>query len=157
MEQPVSPEEAVLRAHIAGGRYLSGAAAGRWRLISVSWPYAIFAVRAADGIEYGLRFECTNYPRTPATARPWDIELDAPLAVDKWPNGRQRIPLAFNPGWKNGSCLYLPCDRVSIEGHTNWNNEHPSLLWNPDLGVVHYLRIVHDLLNSGDYGGCRAA
>lgn len=147
----------MFRVHLASGRYLSGAAAGRWRLISVSWPYAIFAVRAADRIEYGLRFECTDYPRTPATARPWDIELEAPLAIHKWPTGRQRIPLAFNPDWKNGSCLYLPCDRVSIEGHANWRNEHPSLLWNPDLGVVHYLRIVHDLLNSGDYGGCRAA
>ncbi len=157
MEQLVSPEEAVLGDHLASGRYLSGAAAGRWRLISVSWPYAVFAVRAADQIEYGLRFECTNYPRTPATARPWNFELDAPLAVDKWPTGRQRIPLAFNPDWKNGSCLYLPCDRVSIEGHANWRNEHPSLLWNPDLGIVHYLRIVHDLLNSGDYGRCRAA
>ena len=31
MEQPVSPEEAVFRAHLAGGRYLSSAAAGRWR------------------------------------------------------------------------------------------------------------------------------
>ena len=157
MEQPVSPEEAVFRAHLAGGRYLSSAAAGRWRFISVSWPHAVFAVLAADGIEYGLRFECTNYPRTPATARPWDFELDAPLAIEKWPTGRQRIPLAFNPDWKNGSCLYLPCDRVSIEGHANWHNEHPNLLWNPDLGVVHYLRLVHDLLNSGDYGGRRAA
>ena len=123
----------------------------------MSWPHAVFAVLAADGIEYGLRFECTNYPRTPATARPWDFELDAPLAIEKWPTGRQRIPLAFNPDWKNGSCLYLPCDRVSIEGHANWHNEHPNLLWNPDLGVVHYLRLVHDLLNSGDYGGRRAA
>jgi len=157
MDQPVSPEEAVFRAHLAGGRYLSGAAAGRWRLVSVSWPYAVFVVRAADGTEYGLRFECTNYPRTPATARPWDTEIDAPLAVNKWPTGQTRIPLAFNPEWKNGSCLYLPCDRVSIEGHANWQNEHPSLLWSTDLGVVHYLRIVHDLLNSGDYGGRRAA
>ena len=35
--------------------------------------------------------------------------------------------MAFNPGWKNGSCLYLPCDRQSIEGHANWHGEHPSL------------------------------
>lgn len=157
MEQAVPPDEAVFRVHLASGRYLSGAAAGRWRLISVSWPFAVFCVRAADGIEYGLRFECTNYPRTPASARPWDIELDAPLVFDKWPTGRERIPLAFNPEWKNGSCLYLPCDRVSIEGHANWSNEHPGLLWNPEMGIVHYLRVVHDLLNSGDYGGRRAA
>lgn len=157
MNRAVSPEEAVFRTHLDGGRYLSGVAAGRWRLVSVSWPYAVFTVRAADGVEYGLRFECKDYPHTPATACPWDIGIDAPLSFDKWPKGRERIPLAFNPGWKNGSCLYLPCDRQSIEGHANWYQEHPSLVWNPTLGIVHYLRIVHDLLNSGDYGGCRAA
>ncbi|MGA2795357.1 MAG: hypothetical protein ABSE69_17895, partial [Roseiarcus sp.] len=62
-----------------------------------------------------------------------------------------------NPNWKNGACLYLPCDRQSIEGHANWCQEHPSLIWDPAIGVVHYLRVVHDLLNSGDYGGRRAA
>jgi hypothetical protein len=104
-----------------------------------------------------LRFECGDYPRTPPTARPWDIERDAPLSHDRWPTGRERVPLAFNPGWKNGACLYLPCDRQSIEGHANWFQEHPSLIWDPAIGVVHYLRVVHDLLNSGDYGGRRAA
>jgi hypothetical protein len=157
MDHTLSPEEAVFRAHLVGGRFRSGSAAGRWQLVSVSWPHAVFGVRASDGIEYGLRFDCEGYPRTPSTARPWDIELDAPLAFDKWPTGHDRIPLAFNPGWKNGSCLYLPCDRQSIEGHANWYQEHPSLVWDPSLGFVHYLRIVHDLLNSGDYGGRRAA
>lgn len=157
MDHILSPEEAIFRAHLVGGRFRSGSAADRWRFVSVSWPHAVFAVWAADGIEYGLRFECEGYPRTPATARPWDIELNAPLAFDRWPTGRDRIPLAFNPGWKNGSCLYLPCDRQSIEGHANWYQEHPSLVWDPSLGFVHYLRVVHDLLNSGDYGGRRAA
>jgi hypothetical protein len=157
MERPVPPEEAVLTAHVAGGRFRSGAAGGRWRFVSVAWPYAVFGVRARDGIEYGLRFECGDYPRTPATARLWDLGLDGPLAIDRWPTGRDRIPLAFNPGWKNGSCLYLPCDRQSIEGHANWYQQHPSLVWDPTLGVIHYLRVVHDLLNSGDYGGRRAA
>ena len=157
MTEPLSPDEAVFRAHIAGGRFRSGAASGRWRLVSVAWPHAVFGVRASDGNEYCLRFECADYPRTPATARLWDIDLDSPLAVNRWPGGRERIPLAFNPDWKNGSCLYLPCDRVSIEGHANWHQQHPSLVWDATLGVVHYLRVVHDLLNSGDYGGRRAA
>lgn len=112
---------------------------------------------AVDGVEYGLRFECGDYPRTPPTARPWDLEKDSPLSHDRWPTGRERVPLAFNPNWKNGACLYLPCDRQSIEGHANWFQEHPSLIWDPTIGVVHYLRVVHDLLNSGDYGGRRAA
>lgn len=155
--QAFTPEEDVLRAHLAGGSFRSGVAGQRWRLVALSWPYAVFGVRAGDGIEYGLRFDCSGYPRTPATARPWDLNRDAPLAPNLWPTGRSRVPLAFNPAWKNGCCLYLPCDRGSIEGHMNSNQEHPSLLWNPTVGIVHYLRVVHDLLNSGDYGGRRAA
>jgi hypothetical protein len=157
VNRPVSPDEAVFNAHVAGGRFRSGVAAGRWRLVSVAWPYAVLAVRAADGIDYGLRFECANYPRVPVTGGLWDLETNSPLPVSKWPAGRERIPLAFNPGWKNGTCLYLPCDRQSIEGHEAWYQQHPSLVWNPALGIVHYLRIVYDLLNSGDYGGRRAA
>ena len=152
----MSPDEAVFRAHIGGGRFRVGEATGRWRLVSLAWPIGIFAVRATDQLEYGLRFECTDYPRTPPTARPWDIGRDAPLAHDQWPTGRERVSLAFNPGWKNGECLYLPCDRMSIEGHAIWYEQHPSLVWDPTVGIVHYLRVVHDLLNSGDYGGRRA-
>jgi len=157
MTNVITPEEAVFRQHLAAGPFRIGVASGRWRLVSMTWPYAVFMVRAADGIEYALRFEVSNYPRTPATAEPWNIEQNAPLAPEHWPAGRERIPLAFNPGWKNGTCLYLPCDRQSIEGHANWNEQHPSLIWDPVLGVVHYLRVVHDLLNSGDYSGRRAS
>jgi hypothetical protein len=145
------PDEMVFRSHLAAGSYLLGALSGRWRLVGVAWPFAVFTVTAADGVEYGLRFECSDYPRTPPTAQPWDLAIDKPLAPDKWPKGSSRVPLAFNPAWKNGACLYLPCDRQSIDGHANWYNEHPSLIWNPDVGIAHYLRIVHDLLNSGDY------
>ncbi len=153
----VTPEEALFRRHLEGGPYRSGAARKRWRLAAISWPYPVFAVRAADGVEYGLRFDCTGYSATLPTARPWDLDRDAPLAFELWPTGRERIPLAFNPNWKNGSCLYLPCDRNSIEGHVQWRQQHPNLLWDPNLGIVSYLRVVSDLLNSGDYGGRRAA
>jgi hypothetical protein len=153
----LTPEEAVFHAHLAAGRYRSGASAGRWRLVSVAWPHAIFVVCARDGVEYGLRFDLEDYPRTPPSARPWDVGLGAPLAPNKWPTGQNRVSFAFNPGWKNGSCLYLPCDRISIEGHPNWSQQHPSLIWDPTIGIVQYLRIVQDLLTSGDYGGRRAA
>lgn len=151
MEVAIGPDEAVFRRHLSGGGFRSGASAGRWRAVAVAWPYAVFGVSAVDGVQWGLRFDCTDYPRTPPTARPWDLDRDAPLAADSWPTGASRVPMAFNPNWKNGSCLYLPCDRQSIEGHANWNNEHPSLIWSATVGIVHYLRIVHDLLNSGDY------
>lgn len=156
-DQIVSADETALRRDLAAGRFISGQAMGRWTLMSIGWPYAFISVRAADGIDYGLRFECAGYPHVPVTAQPWDIVANQPLAVALWPTGASRVPLAFNPGWKSGCCLYIPCDRQSIEGHDGWRNDHPALLWDPTKGICKYLGIVHQLLNSGDYGGRRAA
>lgn len=156
MAMTINPEEAVFQSHIASGPFRLGVTNRRWRLVTVTWPYAVFAVRAADDVEYGLRFDLTGYPQH-GTARPWDLEKNAPLVSTLWPKGSQRIPLAFNPQWKAGSCLYLPCDRESISAHPEWATMHPSLIWDVSLGVVSYLRIIHDMLNSGDYGGRHAA
>lgn len=153
----MSPGEKTLRRDLAAGRFLSGQAAGRWRLMSIAWPHTVIEVFAADGQGYGLRFECTGYPYAAVTAQPWDVQQNTPLAPSKWPKGTSRIPLAFNPGWQGGACLYLPCDRRSIEGHDNWRHQHPALLWDPVKGICKYLGIVHELLNSKEYGGRRAA
>lgn len=147
------PDEVALRRDFESGRFLLGVASGRWRLLWVRFPYALIAVRAADGEEFALRFECANYPATPPTAGLWDADRDQPLDPRHWPKGSSRIPLAFNPGWKGGTCLYLPCDRQSIEGHDAWRTQHPALLWEPYKGISKYLGIVHQLLNSGEYGG----
>lgn len=155
------PDERVLRAHLDAGPFQSGLDRGRWRLLSLDWPHAVIAVRLAErpngAAELALRFELTNYPQTPPTAEPWDPQTNAPLPHALWPTGRSRVPLAFNPNWKGGHCLYLPCDRQSIEGHDAWRTQHPSMLWSPAGDITQYLRIVYDLLNSSDYSGPRGA
>lgn len=156
-DQIVSAAEVALRRDLAAGRFVSGQAAERWCLIRISWPHAIIAVRAADGIDYGLRFECTNYPHQAVTAQLWDVAADAPLRHALWPTGVSRVPLAFNPSWQGGTSLYIPCDRNAIVGHDAWIHAHPALLWEPDKGICKYLGVVHQLLNSGDYRGRRAA
>lgn len=152
-------DEQVFRSDIAAGPFQSGLDRGRWRLLSIKWPHALIAVQAADTAggppDYALRFECINYPQSPPTAQPWDAERDVPLAPERWPSGAKRLSLAFNPGWRGGQCLYLPCDRLSIEGHDPWRTQHPSMIWSPASDITHYLRIVHDLLNSSDYTGPR--
>ena len=160
-ERLMAVDEQVLRAHLEAGPFQSGVDRGRWRLLSLKWPYPLIAIQAADRVggpaEYALRFECTNYPQTAPTARPWDAERNSPLPLARWPNGKSRVPLAFNPEWKDGQCLYLPCDRLSIEGHDAWRTQHPSMIWSPTSDITQYLRIVHDLLNSSDYSGPRGA
>jgi hypothetical protein len=156
-ERLVPPDERALRLHLESGRFRSGVAAARWRLAGVEFPYVYAAICAHDGVEYVFRFECRDFPRTPATAQLWDMEGNKPLPKNRWPAGQGRFALAFNPGWKDGICLYLPCDRLSIEGHDQWKADHPSLLWDPEKGLCKYLSIIHELLNSKDYGGRHAA
>ena len=73
-----------------------------------------------------------------------------------WPYGRVIVPSVFRPEWRQGLCLYLPCDRLSFEGHVNWSNEHPARLWNPERGIVCYLEQLYELLTSKDYTGTRS-
>ncbi len=157
---PMSVDEQVFRAHLERGTFLNGVDRGRWRLMSLQWPYAVIAVSAPKERgpeEYAFRFECTNYPQTPTTAQPWDFELGQPLSIERWPGGREHVERAFNPGWQNGACLYLPCDRVSIVGHEGWRTQHPHMIWSPEGDITQYLRIIHELLNSPDYTGPRSA
>ena len=154
-------DEQVFRSHLEAGPFQSGLERGRWRLLSLEWPHALIAVQAANRVggpsEYQLRFECTNYPHSPPTAQPWDAEGDLPLPPERWPSGSKRVSLAFNPDWKSGLCLYLPCDRLSIEGHDAWRTQHPSMIWSPESNITLYLRIVHELLNSSGYSGPRSS
>lgn len=161
MNIAVSPDRLLLEQDLAAPEFRCGEIEGRWRHVGISWPHAIIAVNAEarpnSPNEYGFRFECSGYRQTPVTAQPWDLRDNVPLAFGRWPTGKSILPSIFRPDWKGGQCLYLPCDRISIEGHENWRNEHPSRLWQPQRGILCYLEQVHDLLNQDDYTGVAAA
>lgn len=157
MNAVVPPDRALLERDLAAVEFRCGEFDGRWRHVATAWPHIVIAVSTAprpnSPAEYGFRFECTGYPQSPVTAQPWDLAANAPLATSRWPTGRAIVPSVFRKEWKEGRCLYLPCDRMSIEGHANWHQEHPSRLWNPARGIVCYLEQLHDLLSSNDYTG----
>ena len=154
------PDERAFVADVGKAAFRLAQAEGRWRLLRIYWPFVQIAVTAKDDREYILRFNCGGYPEEPPTSGPWDPTSDAILAFDKWPRGNGgRVTAVFRTGWKNGSALYLPCDRESIAGHDNWRTETPSKLWRPADGIVQYLELVHELLNCRDYSPvvCTAA
>jgi hypothetical protein len=159
-ETAMRPDERVLCSHLAQGAFRSGQARGRWRLVSVVWPHVFIAVTAAERPssppEYLFRFDCTNYPADPTNACPWDETTNSPLSKGNWPGGTERVAYAFNPDWQNGTALYLPCDRVSIQGHDAWRTQHPHLLWTPDKTICFYLGVIYDLLHSPHYTGMRS-
>lgn len=161
MNTPLSPGEALLRQDLAAPAFRCGEIDGRWRQVSTSWPYAIIAVSAPERsrsfVEYAFRFECTGYRQSPVTAQPWDIQNSKPLAADQWPAGPVMVSAVFRPDWKNGQCLYLPCDRMSIEGHNNWRTAYPSRLWQSERGIICYLEQIYELFHQSDYSGTRSS
>jgi hypothetical protein len=148
----MAPDEKALRADVAEPAFRASVADGRWRLIDIAWPHVFIAVRAKDAREYVLRFNCAAFPTAPPTAGPWDMQTNAVLAFDLWPRSRGgRVGAVFNPRWKGGTALYLPCDREAIAGHDGWRTQMPSKIWRPSAGIVQYLELVHELLNCADY------
>lgn len=146
------PDARAFEADLAKARFRLGQPEGRWRLLGVTWPFSLIGITAKDGREFVLRFNCAGYPQTPPTAAPWDVIRQSILAFDLWPRSQGgRVGAVFNPNWKNGTALYLPCDREAIAGHDNWRTEMPSKIWNPAVGIVQYLELVYELLNCRDY------
>lgn len=161
MNTPTFPGEVLLRQDFAAPEVRCGEIEGRWRPISTSWPHTIIAVSAPERprapLEYAFRFECSGYRQNPVTGQPWDVQNSKPLPPDRWPTGPVMVASVFRPEWKNGTCLYLPCDRTSIEGHDNWRTIYPSRLWQPERGIICYLEQIYELFHQSDYSGTRGA
>lgn len=157
MNIPTPPDRLLLEQDLAGPDIRHGEIEGRWRHVATDWPHVIFGLSAPPRqnapTEFGFRFECLGYRQVPATAQPWDLSANAPLARAKWPTGRSIVRSVFRPDWKMGHCLYLPCDRMSIDGHAKWLNDHPSRIWQPARGLICYLEQLHELFHQSDYSG----
>ena len=151
------PDRTLFEMDVAAPEFRWNTIEGRWRQVHVEWPYAIFAVSAPPRpnapTEFGFRFECSGYRQIPPTAQPWDLNTNGPLPGNCWPTGRSIVPSVFRPTWKNGTCLYLPCDRISMVNHGEWTAQHPSRLWQPVRGLICYLEQIYELLNKSDYAG----
>lgn len=137
-------------------RFLAGEDRRRWRLHSIVWPYILVDVIARDRRSFTLRLHCAGYPHVPPTGTFWDLPSNARLVTSLWPQGGERVRLAFNPAWKEGSALYIPCDRETVVGHDAWLAQYPQLTWKPLKGITHYLEVVYDILQSRDYHAAAA-
>lgn len=154
MNSPTAaPDERAFSADVMKPLFQAGVVDGRWHLLGMTWPFALIGVTAKDGAEYVLRFDGSGYPVTPPTARLWDADLNGPLTLERWPRSSNggRLGAVFRADWKAGTALYLPCDRDALAGHDGWKTEMPSKIWQPSVGIVHYLELVHELLHCRDY------
>ena len=151
MSATITPDRLLLEQDLAAPDFRCGQVEGRWRHVATTWPHVIIAVSAEvigqPDAEVGFRFECSGYRQAPVTGHPWDVDGNAPLPATRWPSGNAILKSIFRPDWKEGKCLYLPCDRMALEGHDQWRAQYPNRLWQPARGIICYLEQLHDLLN----------
>lgn len=154
----MTPDERALREHLNGGRFMAGVAAGRWRLISIEWPYVVVAVSAAERpsspTEFVLRIEVAGYPQIAPTGGLWDITTNTWLPADQRPKGERIAQLFRMDGWAGApNAMYAAWDRIGLQTHGGWADSNPLEAWNPTRDLSFILINVHEHLNADDYLG----
>jgi hypothetical protein len=154
----LAPDERTFRAHLEGGRFRAGVAAGRWRVREITWPYALIAVSAAERShspsEFVLRLELGGYPHTAPTGSVWDVVANDCLAADRRPKGERAAQLFRVDGWIGGAtAMYAAWDRSGLEAHGDWAEKNRMQAWNPTRDICFLLENVHEVLNSDEYLG----
>lgn len=149
----MTPDRAQLERDLAAAPFQEGVARGRWRLVTIAWPYAFLGIMAKDKWEFTVRLDCGGYPAQPPTGGLWDLAANTILSAVAWPRGDTVFLGTFRNDWHLGAALYFPLDRISRQGHHDWVHTHPHLTWKPEKGIVQHLAEVHRFLNSRGYYG----
>jgi len=132
---------------LESGKMKSGESKNRWTIDKYDCPYVFISIRASNDKYYTLYFNCTDYPNAAPTSTLWDLDNNQLLPHQSWPKGG-RVSKVFNPGWNGGKAIYIPCDRMAINGHENWRNDYPWLIWNPEKGIHQYVSAIYEVLQS---------
>ncbi|MDN5215574.1 hypothetical protein QQ020_26085 [Fulvivirgaceae bacterium BMA12] len=144
-----NPEEEVLAGHLNSPEFLSGELDKSWGLVKSEgpkWPFYVFWIQAKNGIKYHFRFDLTGYNQNAPTALLWNIETQAPLDPVEWPNWNKRAKQVFRLWGKQ--CLYLPIDRLALQGHNDWHQKHAYLMWKSlEDSITKYLLELYQILN----------
>jgi hypothetical protein len=160
------PDQRLFDADITSAEFRTGALKGYWGLAATdilaeqpAWPNRILWIAAAQHEKapdrYYLQLDLSEYRTHAPTGTFWNPNTKAALEFSLRPKGRpgSRVAMVFRTDWENGRAFYHPYDRVAAKGHADWIKNQPSLIWDSDHTIVHYLEEIHSLLNSGDYLG----
>jgi hypothetical protein len=153
-----NPSQRDVQQHFASARFQAGVAAGRWRLVSVDWPFVLVAIAAAprkdSPSEYFIRFELEGYPQIAPTGEIWDNDANDPLAAAHRPKGLRAALLFRVDGWGPAPhAMYAPWERRALADHGDWAEKHPRAAWNPTRDLTFVLAQIHEILNADDYLG----
>ena len=96
-----SLNEHLLRKHLTRSRFQSGVDQGLWRLVSIRWPEAIFAVRPKEhrgrSHEALVRFQLHKYPQSVPVIDLWDVDGQSKIEPAEWPSWFKSFIVAYYP------------------------------------------------------------
>ena len=144
------PDERALRADVAKPRFGwadRGPVAPHRHRLAVSSSSVSTAPDGSDCPPARLR----GFPQQPPTGGPWDAEAKHPACLRPMAGQQGRARVGRVQRRLEGRHGALPAvrPRQLREGHENWRNETPTMIWRPEHGITQYLEIVHELLNCG--------
>lgn len=151
----------MLDADLASGEVELGIHRGWWTIDAVEFPIVVVSFAVPVTLyppgRLTLRIDCTDFPQQAPTAHPIDAASRAILDAGSRPT-HGRCAMTFRCDWEDGRALYLPVDRVALNGHPNWRQEHTHEAWDPARGIVQFLRLVRrDLIDDPDAPAVDAA
>lgn len=159
------PDQRTLQADLADAPFLIGVEKGQWGLAELpphpgglAWPHLLLWVAAGPRPNapdrFHVRLDCQGYPTVPPTGTLWDPAENQQLPPAPRPKGTGQVAMMFRTDWENGRAFYHPYDRVAAQGHGDWSQKYPHLVWNPATHtLVDLLSEIHALLHTPDYHG----
>jgi len=156
----VSINETIFRKHLQRSRFQAGIDKRLWRLVSISWPHAVIALRVErkDFItEQCIRLRLDGYPAAAPTLELWDQECQRVIPCWEWPTWFTEFVTGAYPNLL--SLDPLPCSTEVLElsvSIAERRKQNIGLCWNPDFDITqclaplinHFLN--HDLLRRKD-------
>lgn len=149
----MGPDNNALMRDLASPTFKVGVRRGRWALLGIKFPIAMFfvaaPVRLGGPTGFLLRSDCSGYPATAPTSQLWHGRDNQALADAHRPKNKQGGTMISFAQWST-PCLYHPVDRLA---RSHWPGQYQELCWTADKTIIFLLETVHGLLDSTEYSG----
>lgn len=100
VDSPASINERIFRKHLARNAFSAGVDRGWWRLIEITWPFSIVALRRRTGtrdLEVAIRFRVDQYPLKPPGVDLWNLRSGEIVEARQWPTWFDGFVAALHP------------------------------------------------------------
>jgi hypothetical protein len=97
---PASINERIFREHLARNNFQVGVDRDWWRLVEITWPFAVMALRRRVGTidqEVAIRFRLDQYPLKPPGVDLWNLRSGKLVEARQWPTWFDSFVAALHP------------------------------------------------------------